>query len=497
MIMRMKYLLHAFRLLILLVASFDVQAQEMTMDDAIAMARLGSVQAKEAKQSFISTYWAWRAYQASRLPSLSLYGNIGDFNRSLTLLQDPDDGHMMYVSTNNMQNSIGLKARQNIPITGGTLYLYSDLNRVDQLGRGKQVTWYSQPVTISYTQPLFGFNQFKWDKLIEPKEFERGKRAYIEAMEDITLGTVSAWFTLLVAREKRDLARINYINTSRMYKVAGERLKLGTVTMDEYLQLELRVLNDSLAINENEIVIREAQMRLNTLLGLDETSDIIPKLDESLPALIMDYEFVLEKALSNSPFNLDNEISLLTARSNVERAKAERGISMSLSARFGLSKSGGTLSDAYRSPLDQEVFGMSFNIPIFDWGQGRGRVEKAKAAEEVIKAHVTQNENDYRRKIFTAVGQFNNQRQQCTVSRKAAAIANERYVIVTERFKEGSASVLELNNARSENDSARMQYVSALSNFWVYYYTLRKYTLYDFLRGEDIIIDDNEITHTR
>ena len=285
--MRMKYLLHAFRLLILLVASFDIQAQEMTMDDAIAMARLGSVQAKEAKQSFISTYWAWRAYQASRLPSLSLYGNIGDFNRSLTLLQDPDDGHMMYVSTNNMQNSIGLKARQNIPITGGTLYLYSDLNRVDQLGRGKQVTWYSQPVTISYTQPLFGFNQFKWDKLIEPKEFERGKRAYIEAMEDITLGTVSAWFTLLVAREKRDLARINYINTSRMYKVAGERLKLGTVTMDEYLQLELRVLNDSLAINENEIVIREAQMRLNTLLGLDETSteqdikDAYKKIEES------------------------------------------------------------------------------------------------------------------------------------------------------------------------------------------------------------------------
>ena len=51
--------------------------QEMTMAEAIRHARSGSVQALEARQEFISVYWAWRAYQASRLPSLHLYGNLG------------------------------------------------------------------------------------------------------------------------------------------------------------------------------------------------------------------------------------------------------------------------------------------------------------------------------------------------------------------------------------------------------------------------------------
>ena len=111
---------------------------------------------------------------ASRLPSVYLYGNIMSFDRSLTLLQDPGDGTMKYVSTNNLQNSIGLSAIQNIALTGGVLSVYSDLNRIDQFGLSKSLTWYSQPITISYQQPLFGYNRFKWDRQIEPREYERG-----------------------------------------------------------------------------------------------------------------------------------------------------------------------------------------------------------------------------------------------------------------------------------------------------------------------------------
>lgn len=479
--------------LLLLLWVHPVSAQQLTLGEAIAAARTGSVQALEARRQFVSIYWAWRAYQASRLPSLSLYGNLGNFNRSLTLLQNPDDGTMKYVASNNMQNGIGLQARQNIPFTGGTLYVYTDLNRIDQFGAARSITWYSQPVTISYQQPLFAYNQFKWDKRIQPKEYERGRRVYVEAMEQIALDAVEAWFAVLTARENELSAHANYENTAKMYHVAGERMKLGTVTRDEYLQLELRMLNDSLSIGENAIKVREAQMALNSLLGYDDAAKVIPILEEDLPVLRVDYETVLEKTLENSRFGLDNEISLLNARSNVEKARAERGITMSFNARFGLSKSGITLPEAYRNPLDQEVVGLSFSVPIFDWGQGRGRIEKAKAAEEVVKAQVQQSENDHRRKIFSAVGQFNNQRGQCLVSRRALTIAQERYDLVMDKFRGGGASVLELNTARSENDNARKQYLSDLAVFWTSYYTLRKETLFDFLSGEDIAIDENEM----
>ena len=478
----------------MLLTSLTARAQqEMGLSEVIHTARNQSVEALEARQAFISTYWAYRSYQASRLPSFYMYGNLMNFDRSLTLLQNPEDGTLNYVSSNNLQNGVGLQISQNITFTGGTLSVASDLSRIDQFGMNKSLTWYSRPVTVSYYQPLFTYNQFKWDKKIEPKEYEQGKRQYLERMESITVNAVYAYHNLLLAKVNNDISVSNFENSGNMLRIAKERLQLGTVTRAEYLQLELRMLNDSIAINESAVQVREAQMTLNSLLGYDESFEIVPEIAGELPNIQMDYDLVMEKSLSNSSFSLSNELSLLNAESDVAYAKASRGFSFALNARFGMSQTGPEFPAAYKDLLDQEVVGISFSIPLFDWGLGKGKVQKAKAAQEVVKAQVQQSENDYRRQMFTAVSQFNNQRQQCLVSHRAMLIAAERYDLTMHRFREGNASVTDLNMAQTENDSAQRQYISDLRNFWIYYYTLRKYTLFDFINNCDLEIDVTEM----
>ena len=480
--------------LALFLAAFSVSAQNsMSLDEAIHTARHQSVEALEARQAFISTYWAYRSYQASRLPSFYLYGEIMNFDRSLTLLQNPDDGTLKYVSSNNLQNGVGLQINQNITFTGGTLSVSSDLSRIDQFGNSKSLTWYSRPVTVSYYQPLFTYNQFKWDKKIEPKEYEKGKRNYLESMEGITINAVYAYHNLLLAQMNNDISKSNFENSGNMLRIAKERLQLGDVTRAEYLQMELRMLNDSISINETAVAVREAQMSLNSILGLDESFEVIPIIEEELPDVQMNYDLVMEKSLANSSFSLNNELSLLNAESSVAHAKASRGFSFALNARFGMSQTGPEFPQAYKNLLDQEVVGITFSIPIFDWGLGKGKVQKAKAAQEVVKAQVQQSENDFRRQVFTAVSQFNNQRQQCMVSRKAMQVASERYELTMHRFREGNATVTDLNMAQTENDSAIRQYISDVSNFWTFYYQLRQCTLYDFIKGRDLEINVNEM----
>ena len=233
--------LTAFFICICLSFAFCHAQEEMSLDDVIHTARNQSVEALQAKQAFISTYWAYRSYKASRLPSVYMYGNIMNFDRSLTLLQNPENGTLNYVSSNNLQNSAGLQINQNITFTGGTLSVASDLSRIDQFGMGKSLTWYSRPITVSYYQPLFTYNQFKWDRKIEPKEYEKGKRNYLEAMEAITIDAVFAYHNLLLAKMNNSISKSNFENSGNMLKIASERLQLGDVTKAEYLQLELRV----------------------------------------------------------------------------------------------------------------------------------------------------------------------------------------------------------------------------------------------------------------
>ena len=255
------------------------------------------VPALAAKSTFISSYWEYRSYKASRLPSLSLYGNLASFDRSLRQLQNYETGDLVYTSNYNMQNSIGLAISQNVTFTGGTISLYSDLSRIDEFGSQRHKTWYAQPVSFSYTQPIFAYNQFKWEKKISPKEYERAQREYIESMEEVTIQATELYFSLLIAQMNHDKAVSNYGNTRMMYSVATERLKLGSVTRDEYLQLELRMLNDSISINETSVRVREEQMALNSLLGYDEKCEITPVLESRLPDIWMDYDMVMGKAL--------------------------------------------------------------------------------------------------------------------------------------------------------------------------------------------------------
>ena len=294
------------------------------------------------------------------------------------------------------------------------------------------------------------------------------------------------YFNLLLTKTKHAIAVKNYTNTTALHAIAEQRLRLGSITQDELLQLQLRMLNDSLSINDTALAVREQQMKLNSYLRYNENVDVDPVLDDRIPAIEIDYVLVLNKALENSSFDISNEIKSLNVEAGVAQAKAERGASATINARFGLSQTGETFRTAYSNLLDQEVVGLQFSIPIFDWGMGKGRVRMAKAKAEMVRNQIEQNEIDFRHTVYTLIEQFHNQRNQCAVAARAREVAERRYTIAMENFRRGTVSVTEMNTAQTEKDQANQTYVSALADFWSYYYSLRRKTLYDFLSHTDI-----------
>ena len=184
-------------------------------------------------------------------------------------------------------------------------------------------------------------------------------------MEDITIQAVTYYFNLLLSKTKHTIAVKNYSNTKSLYAIAEQRLELGSVTKDELLQLQLRMLNDSLSINDTALAARESQMKLNSYLRFSETTEIAPLLDDRIPPIEIDYATVLDKALANSSFEIDNQIRQLNAEAAIAQAKSERGAAATINARFGLSQTGDDFRTAYSNLLDQEVVGLQFSITLF------------------------------------------------------------------------------------------------------------------------------------
>src|SRR6056297_1437206 len=156
--------------------SVPLQAQtsvrEFTLDEVIHLAREQSLQAILAKHQFRSDYWEFRSYKAKYLPNITLRSQFPQFRRAIKEYQNPD-GTYQYIEDNVNTSSLNVDISQNIGFTGGRLFVSSDLQRIDEFGDNNRHSYMSTPISIGYNQPVLFFNEYKWEKQIEPLKYEQ------------------------------------------------------------------------------------------------------------------------------------------------------------------------------------------------------------------------------------------------------------------------------------------------------------------------------------
>ena len=206
----------------------------------------------------------------------------------------------------------------------------------------------------------------------------------------------------------------------------------------------------------------------------------------TVPDILLNVDEVIQKAIANSSHTLEQKQQMLEAEKSLAQAKSNKGLQMTLSGEIGFNQTADKFTEAYRKPMDNEIVGLTFSLPVFDWGVSRGRVKMAQARLEVVRTQQEQAHLDYMQALRKKVLQFNLQPAQCRDALRAQEIAEERYEIMRKRFETGSVSVTDLNTAQQEMESAKSQYISQLNTFWNDYYSLQKSTLYDWIQKQNI-----------
>ena len=458
----------------------------LTMQEVIQLAQENSISSMSNRNNFVASYWNYRSYKAQLLPSLSLSANLGEFNRSLDKLQDFNTGAVAFRSSYNMSNRVTLNFSQNIPLTGGQVTLSTDMQRLDQYSPSRLTSYYAQPIYLSYAQSLWGYNQFKWEKKTQPKQYEVAKRQYIESMEQVNQTAASYFWGYVREKEKYERAKKSFEDSKRLFAAGQTRFEMGTITRDQLMQIEVRILNDSLSVSNSMVNLRTTMNRLCSYIGYQEDTDLILIIDYNIPDITLDYNDVVERALQNSSFSLRQDMQYIQADESVARAKAGRSLSASVNARFGMSGSADRFDDTFIQLKDQEVIGVQFTIPILDWGQGRGNVRMAEARAQTTRYELEQSLIDYRQELYTQVMQFNDQRSQCEIARRVALLAEESYESAFHNFGSGSMSMTQLDQLKEKRDQAVSLYLDKVAGFWKYYFGIRRATLFDYESGVDI-----------
>ncbi|NJK96286.1 MAG: TolC family protein [Bacteroidales bacterium] len=310
-------------------------------------------------------------------------------------------------------------------------------------------------------------------------------------MESVSLKAISRFFDLANAQLNLSIAKINYSNSDTLYKIAQGRYNIGTIAENDLLQMQLSLLNASTALNEAEVDLELQRSRLRSFLGYNEKMNFELVLPDSIPGLQLEVQKVMELAQNNNPDVISRQRRLLQAQRDVAQAKGERGRNINLYASYGLTHAAASkIPTVYEDPFQNEQqLQIGFQIPIIDWGQGRGRVKMAESQKELVDVQLSLEQTDFEQSIFLQVMQFNLQDDQVDIASRAEAIAQSRYDVTKQRFLIGKIDVLNLNDALKEKDNSKRAYFDALRNYWNYFYFVRQLTLYDFVQDKPLVQD--------
>ena len=458
----------------------------LSLEQLMEYARQKALGGAEARADLEQARLSFRIYRAQLKPQFNAFANLPNYSKTFSEITQPD-GTILFQPITNNNSAVGLSLRQEIPLTGGAIFLRSDLQRFDNFELNDHL-YNGVPLRLGIIQPLFAFNQFKWDKKLEPIRWKEAQKKFAAQLEDINISTAELFFALLEAQQNLAIATSNTISNQSLYEIAKERYELGKISRRDLMQLELELISarkDQLRARQNG---QQASIAIYDYLGMSSNGRPplylhVPKAEQ---AITVSSEVAL-RAAKNNRFELEQyRRELLEAQRDIAQTKGDGGLQANITASFGFVRSAKNPETIYRDPQQEQFAQLQVNIPIIDWGRQKARVEIQRVKQEFTQESIKRNALQFETAIRQQVQLFQNLQEELKLMEEVLRVAQEQFDIAKQSYILGAISITELSLSQGEKDRAMRDYIFTLSQYWLAYYELRSSTLYDFISNRSV-----------
>ena len=453
---------------------------QLDLKQTITLANDSSLEAFRTENMYLSGYWEYRTFKANRLPSLTLNMTPAQYNKDFTKRYDSEEDIDVYRSQRNFYAYGNLAIRQNFDLTGGTFFLDSELGYLRSFGDNKNTQYTSVPIRLGYYQSLVGYNAFKWDRKIEPLKYERVKKEFIYNTEKVAEQATSYFFSLAMAQAEYKLAADEVASSDTLYKMGVQRHKIAAISQSNLLTLKLDNVNARNRLQNAAITMKRAMFSLASFLNLDKNTEIELLLPGRPRDIIIPVDKALTYAQQNNPQFLELRQNIFEAERNVYKTKTESRFNASIEASIGFNQTAGTFSDVYHNPMRQELVAIRLTIPLVDWGVRKGKYNMARNHLNIVQISSRQSEVSIEEEVIMTVNDFNIQQSLIISAEEALDLSILAYNETRQRFIIGKEDINSLTLSLNRQQEAQRNYISALQNYWLNYYKIRKLTLHDF-----------------
>jgi len=473
----------------LLISSIAMAQRTLNLDEAIQIAQASSRSIKKSKLNLYGNQRSLDAQRAALKSRFALDITPFDYNRDRRF----NDLFSRW-NTNEDYNSFAhLSVSQPITATDGTISLINRLGYRDNYSEFQDIRTktYSNNLYLQLDQPIFTYNRTKMQLKELELNLENARISNALQLLSLEQTVTQSFYTFYQRQNNLEIARDEYENQKISYEITKNKVDADLLAQEELYQAELNLATSKSTLENNQVLLDNAADDFKLLLGIDLTEDLAVDVDINFVTRDVD----LNKALL---YGLENRMELRQRAIDIERSQFELIRTKSLNEFKGaISLSLGIFGDNERAPDIYDVpavnprIAVSFNIPLFDWGENRARMDAANASLEIRKVDLEVERNDIMINIRKVYRNLQNLENQILIAEQNVRNANLTYDINLERYKNGDLTSIDLNRFQSQLSEKKSTLADALINYKIELLNLKIHSLYDFENQQPVIIPSN------
>ena len=220
---------------------------------------------------------------------------------------------------------------------------------------------------------------------------------------------------------------------------------------------------------------------------MDILEEMTVMTDVAFNPVNVDMKKAIEYGLNSRMELRQREIDVTNAQFQLIRTNSQNEFRGDLNLSIGIIGVNETLPDIYKNPTNNPRVSVSFNVPLWDWGEKKARIKAQEAVIETQEINQTEQKKQITVDIRKLYRSIQNQTNQIEIAAQNEKNAQLTYEINLERYANGDLTSMDMNLFQTQLSQKKMAYAQALINYKIELLNLKIQSLYDFEKNEAII----------
>lgn len=395
------------------------------------------------------------------------------------------DIDLKWRQTENISSGGGLVVSQPVKWTDGRLTLrnnfkYQNTKNFEENNQTKKNSGFNNNLYLSYEQPLFTYNRTQMNLTRNQLSLENSTLAYSIQMLGMERNVTQAFYTIYQKQMSVKISEEEFENQKVSLEIIRSKVDAGLSAQEELLQGELNYATSKSNLDNAIVDLDNSMDQFKQLIGMSLYDDIQISTDIQYKPVLVNVDKAIQNGLSQRLELTQRKIDLNNAEFDLIETKATNEFKGDVNISLGLMGNNERFPNIYDAPTRSPQVGVTFSIPIYDWGERKARIRAAELRKESKEIDYKELENDIVINIRKIARNLQNLTTQIAIAEQNEKNAKLTYEINLERYKNGDLTSIDLERYQNQLSQKKINLSNALINYKLELLNLKIQSLWDF-----------------